>query len=110
VHGFVNNIHQFMDAADLVVTKPGGLTSNEILAKGKPMMLVAPIPGQEQRNCEYLLEEGAAVRLYDAAWHFRTLFADPERMRAMQANARRIARPKAAANIAQHLLASLENA
>ena len=113
VHGFVNNIHQFMDAADLVVTKPGGLTSNEILAKGKPMMLVAPIPGQEQRNCEYLLEEGAAVRLYDAAdaaWHFRTLFADPERMRAMQANARRIARPDAAANIAQHLLASLENA
>ncbi|WP_028451506.1 MGDG synthase family glycosyltransferase [Chitinilyticum aquatile] len=111
VHGFVSNIHQLMDAADLVVTKPGGLTTNEILAKGKPMALVAPIPGQEQRNCEFLLEEGAAVRLYDAgdaAWYFSQLLGNTDKIRAMQASARRIARPHAAEQIARCLLAELK--
>ena len=110
VLGFVNNIHQYMDAADLIVTKPGGLTTTEILAKGKPMALVAPIPGQEQRNCEYLLEEGAAVRLHDvadAAWYLQRWLGDAERMAGMQASARRIARPHAARDIAQALQASL---
>lgn len=113
VHGFVTNIHELMDAADLVVTKPGGLTTNEILAKGRPMALVAPIPGQEQRNAEYLLEEGAAVRLHDvadAAWHLQRWLGDRERMAAMQAAAQRIARPQAAADVAQRLVAALEAA
>jgi processive 1,2-diacylglycerol beta-glucosyltransferase len=108
VVGFVNNIHDHMDAADLIVTKPGGLTTTEILAKGKPMALVAPIPGQEQRNCEHLLEEGAAVRLHevaDAAWYLQRWLHDAPRMAHMQANARRIARPHAAQVIAQALQA-----
>ncbi|MBX3625909.1 MAG: galactosyldiacylglycerol synthase [Rhizobacter sp.] len=110
VHGFVTNIHQLMDAADLVVTKPGGLTTNEVLAKGKPMALVAPIPGQEQRNCDYLLEEGAAVRLHDepdAAWHLTRWLHDAARMADMRANAERIARPQAAADVARRLVAAL---
>ncbi|TDM08898.1 MAG: hypothetical protein C4K60_05900 [Ideonella sp. MAG2] len=110
VHGFVNNIHELMDAADVVVTKPGGLTTNEVLAKGKPMVLMAPIPGQEQRNCEFLLEEGAAVRLYDeadTAWYLQTLLDDKAKVQRMTANALRIARPQAAADIAQTLLGSL---
>jgi processive 1,2-diacylglycerol beta-glucosyltransferase len=113
VHGFVTNIHELMDAADLVVTKPGGLTTNEILAKGKPMALVAPIPGQEQRNCDYLLEEGAAVRLHDesdAAWHLARWLGDPGRMAQTQANARRIARPHAATDVARRLLSALPGA
>ncbi len=113
VHGFVNNIHQLMDAADLVVTKPGGLTTNEILAKGKPMALVAPIPGQEQRNCDYLLEEGAAVRLHDvsdAAWHFDRWLRHSARMEEMSSNAQRIARPHAAAHVASRLVAALGDA
>jgi processive 1,2-diacylglycerol beta-glucosyltransferase len=111
VHGFVGNIHQLMDAADLVVTKPGGLTTNEILAKGKPMALVAPIPGQEQRNCDYLLEEGAAVRLHDvadAAWHLQRWLGDAQHMARMQANAVRIARPRAAQDVAARLLSELK--
>jgi len=110
VYGFVTNIHELMDAADLVVTKPGGLTTNEILAKGKPMALVAPIPGQEQRNCDYLLEEGAAVRLHDvgdAAWHFNRWLGDPALMDRMRAQARRIARPHAAHDVARRLLSAL---
>jgi processive 1,2-diacylglycerol beta-glucosyltransferase len=110
VHGFVTNIHELMDAADLVVTKPGGLTTNEILAKGKPMALVAPIPGQEQRNCDYLLEEGAAVRLHDvgdAAWHLRRWLANAEQMDRMRRNAERIARPQAAGDVARRLVQAL---
>ncbi len=107
VYGFVNNMHELMDAADLIVTKPGGLTTTEILAKGKPMALVSPIPGQEQRNCEYLLEEGAAMRLYDvsdAAWHLKTWLADAPRMRRMHMAATTIARPHAARDIARSLI------
>jgi processive 1,2-diacylglycerol beta-glucosyltransferase len=110
VFGFVNNMHELMDAADLIVTKPGGLTTTEILAKGKPMALVAPIPGQEQRNAEYLLEEGAAVRLYDvadAAYHLQRWLADPVRMSRMAAAARAIARPFAAQEIAAMLVETL---
>ena len=51
-----------MSAVDLVVTKPGGLSVSECLAKAKPMLLVSPIPGQEERNADYLLEAGAAIK------------------------------------------------
>ncbi|MFT3867200.1 MAG: glycosyltransferase [Nibricoccus sp.] len=110
VYGFVNNMHELMDAADLVVTKPGGLTTMEVLAKGKPLALVAPIPGQEQRNAEYLLEEGAAVRLYDtadAAYYLRRWLADPVRIRRMSAAAQAIAKPFAAREIASMLVETL---
>ena len=110
VYGFVSNMHELMDAADLIVTKPGGLTTTEILAKGKPMALVAPIPGQEQRNCEYLLEEGAAVRLYDVgdtAHYLEKWLGDESRMKRMAAAARAIAQPDAAKTIAAALLARL---
>ena len=110
VYGFVSNMHELMDAADLIVTKPGGLTTTEILAKGKPMALVAPIPGQEQRNCEYLLEEGAAVRLYDvgdSAHYLEKWLGDAARMKRMSAAARSIAQPDAAKTIAAALRARL---
>ena len=110
VFGFVTNMHELMDAADLIVTKPGGLTTTEILAKGKPMALVAPIPGQEQRNAEYLLEEGAAARLYDvadAAYYLQRWLSDAVRMRRMAASAQAIARPLAAQDIASMLVETL---
>ena len=50
-----------MDAADCIVTKPGGLTTSESMAKGLPMVIVNPIPGQEQRNAEFLVNQGVAV-------------------------------------------------
>jgi processive 1,2-diacylglycerol beta-glucosyltransferase len=74
------------------------------------MALVAPIPGQEQRNCEYLLEEGAAVRLYDvgdAAHYLDQWLGDESRMKRMAAAARSIAQPDAAKTIAAALLARL---
>ncbi len=62
-YGYVNNVDVFMDAADCIVTKPGGLTTSEALAKGLPMLMNNPVPGQEDRNVEFLLNAGAAVKI-----------------------------------------------
>ena len=59
--GFVDNVDVLMDASDIIVTKPGGLTVSEAIAKRLPIILVDPIPGQEDRNREFLLNNGLAV-------------------------------------------------
>ncbi len=108
VHGFVSNIHVMMDACDLVISKPGGLTTSEVLAKGRPMLVINPIPGQEQRNCETVLEAGAAARLFeveDAYFKVKSLLEDREHLARMSGQARRMGRPGAAAEIVADILA-----
>lgn len=108
VFGRVANMHELLDAADLVITKPGGLSTSECLAKGRPMLITDPIPGQEQRNCEYLLERGAARRLYDpvdAPVVVARLLDEPGRLDQMRENVARIGKPHAARDIARHILA-----
>ena len=65
-YGYVNNVDVFMDAADCIVTKPGGLTTSEALAKGVPMIMSNPVTGQEDRNVEFLLNTGAAMKISKA--------------------------------------------
>ena len=60
--GFTTEMDELMTVADLFVGKPGGLTTSEVLSKGLPMVVINPIPGQEERNSDHLLEEGAAIR------------------------------------------------
>ncbi len=62
VLGFVHDVHDWMHAADVLVTKPGGLTTSEALAAGTPLVLLRPLPGQEERNAKYLVSHGAALR------------------------------------------------
>ncbi len=62
-YGYVDNVDVFMDAADCIVTKPGGLTTSEALAKELPMIMSNPVPGQEDRNVEFLLNAGAALKV-----------------------------------------------
>ncbi len=64
-YGYVDNVDVFMDAAECIVTKPGGLTTSEALAKGLPMIMNNPVPGQEDRNVEFLLNAGAALKISD---------------------------------------------
>lgn len=111
VYGFVNNMHELVDAADVVVSKPGGLTASEVMAKGCPMIIIDPIPGQEQRNCEMLLEAGAAMRLFDTAdlpYKLETLLGDPARLARLKDNARSIGRPHAARDIVRDIVCNLE--
>jgi processive 1,2-diacylglycerol beta-glucosyltransferase len=100
--GFTITVERVMSASDLVVTKPGGLTVSECLARHKPMLLVSPIPGQEERNADYLLEAGAALKAADGAtleYKLGQLLANPARLRAMSEAAHKIARPHAAQDV-----------
>lgn len=63
--GFVDNVDVMMDASDCIITKPGGLTTSEFLAKGIPAIILNPIPGQEERNMEFLVNNGLAVMVTD---------------------------------------------
>jgi processive 1,2-diacylglycerol beta-glucosyltransferase len=67
VLGFTDQMDELLIAADLVVSKPGGLTTSETLARGAAMAIVNPIPGQESRNSDYLLEQGAAIKINNIA-------------------------------------------
>jgi processive 1,2-diacylglycerol beta-glucosyltransferase len=108
--GFTTTVERVMTAADLVVTKPGGLSVSECLAKQRPMVLVSPIPGQEERNADYLLESGAAVKAVDGAtltFKVSQLLAEPRRLVAMSAAAARIGRPQAAADVVALISAAI---
>ncbi len=60
-YGFVDNVDVMMDASDFIITKPGGLTTSELLAKNLPAVIMNPIRGQEDRNTEFLVNNGAAI-------------------------------------------------
>jgi processive 1,2-diacylglycerol beta-glucosyltransferase len=92
-----------MAASDLLVGKAGGLTVSEALARQLPMAIIEPIPGQEERNADHLLERGAAIRcnnLAVAAWKIAELLDDPARLERMRAASSSLARPRAALEIA----------
>jgi len=108
--GFTSEVPRLMAAADLVVTKPGGLSTSECMAMGVPMIVSAPIPGQEERNADYLLENGAALKAIDdlALEHrLRLLQAEPERLAVMRANAKSLGRPHAARDAIRIVLRTL---
>ena len=95
-----------MSAADLMIGKPGGLTTSESLIKGLGWVVVNPIPGQEERNAIYLLEQGAGVwcdNLHTLAFKVRSILEEPRRLPSMHHNALRLARPDAGAIIARYV-------
>jgi processive 1,2-diacylglycerol beta-glucosyltransferase len=99
-------MHELMRAADLSIGKPGGLTSSEALACALPMAIVHPVPGQEERNSDHLLEWSAAIRLNSPeslGWRVAALLSDRSRLDAMRAAARARARPFAADAIVEDL-------
>jgi processive 1,2-diacylglycerol beta-glucosyltransferase len=107
VLGFTDVIHELMAVADLVVTKPGGLTSSETLASGAAMVIVNPIPGQEARNSDFLLEHSAAVKINNTATleHKLTeLLRNPDRIAKLKSAARSLGRPNAAFDVARRAL------
>ena len=107
VVGFTDQIDELMAGADLVVSKPGGLTTSEVLARQAVMVIVNPIPGQESRNSDFLLENGAAVKannLPTLTHKVGSLLDDPERLARLRTNAGRIARPRAAFDVAEKAL------
>jgi len=104
VIGFTNQMASYMAAADLLIGKPGGITSAEALASGLPMVLVNPIPGQEERNADYLLEQGVAVRCRypeQLGWKVAAMLGDEESLKRRSEVAKRISRGNGAVAVAQ---------
>jgi processive 1,2-diacylglycerol beta-glucosyltransferase len=105
--GFTDKMRELMAVADLLVTKPGGLTVSEALACGLPMALVSPIPGQEERNSDYLLENGAAVKANAPAaltGKIEALLSSEARLDGMRRRARKLGHPRAAFAVAREAL------
>lgn len=105
--GFTDRVERLMACADLVVTKPGGATSAECLAMGLPMIVNVPIPGQEEHNANYLLEQGVALKASDLStleYRVRHLLAHPGQLQAMAARARALGRPHAAMQVLETVL------
>ena len=104
---FTSSIERVMACSDLAVTKSGGLTTSECLAMGLPMLVVSPIPGQEERNADVLLEHGAAMKAFDDAgveYKLRRILEDPARLAAMKESTHRLAKPFAAEDILRAVL------
>lgn len=100
---FVDNVYDYMHAADAFVTKPGGLSAAEALVAGIPMVLCKPLPGQEERNARVLSEAGAAVRarsIDELPSALTGILTDAGRRARMASAAKRLARPNAAGEAA----------
>ena len=108
VFGYTTRMPDLMKISDLFIGKPGGLTTAEALACGLPMVIVSPIPGQEERNSDHLLEEGVAVKCNEMAtipYKIDTLLDDPIRVEEMRRKAFALSRPDAARTIVRTLVA-----
>ena len=107
VTGFVDYVSTLMDAADCIITKPGGLTTSESLAKTLPMIIVNPIPGQEERNTEFLLNNGCAMATSKTVpieeCIYQLLMSDV-RLDAMRSCIRSVAKPDSAGELSRFLL------
>ena len=111
VFGYTTEISDFMAVASILLSKPGGMTTAEALARGLPMVILDPIGGQEERNSDVLLECGAALKCTELTLithKLRLLLDDPEKLQRMSNNARKLGRPNAAADIARIVMESPE--
>jgi len=107
VIGYTEEMHRWMAAATLLIGKPGGLTISEAMACGLPLVIVSPIPGQEERNSDHLLEKGMAIKCNEFTtlpYKVGRLLDDPERLQRMRGNALKWAKPDAAETIARTLV------
>jgi processive 1,2-diacylglycerol beta-glucosyltransferase len=105
--GFVDNVHELMSIAEMVVTKPGGITTAEALVRQLPMIIINPIPGQEAKNTEFLLSQNVAVEAEDASdvmLYVDEFFRNPEKLRCMREAARALGRPHASERAAESIL------
>jgi processive 1,2-diacylglycerol beta-glucosyltransferase len=109
VLGFSTNMHELMAVADLIITKPGGLTTSEALALGKPLFILNPIPGQEAANSDFLLERGAAAkvnRVEDLPFRIEKLLGS-KKLAEMARAAKSLGRPQSATAVCQEVLKRL---
>ena len=104
---YVTNVDELMEISTLIVSKPGGLTTSEVVAKGLPMIVINPLPGQEMYNTKFLTKKGIAIyveNVKDIHTHVEALLRDPQRLKMMSQAAGKEGRPWAADEIAKLIL------
>jgi processive 1,2-diacylglycerol beta-glucosyltransferase len=109
--GYTEQMDEYMRAADVVISKPGGLTTAEAMAAGVPMLVVNPIPGQEDMNSDMVLEHGAGIKAMhpvDVPHRLEELLSHPARLTAMRRNALALGKPQAAYDIARLVMDILD--
>ncbi|MDP2920780.1 MAG: glycosyltransferase [Candidatus Omnitrophota bacterium] len=110
VFGMTENVDELMEASDVIITKPGGLTTSEALTKNLPMIIIHPIPGQETKNTEFLLKQGVALRAEDGsdvAALIQELFSNSVKLDEMRKKADLIKKPDSAMDTARLILNSI---
>lgn len=106
VLGFTTEMDELMAASDLLLGKPGGLTTSEALSRGLALVIVNPIPGQEERNADHYLEEGVGIRCNNAltmTYKIKRLLDSPATLQAMREKSRQLAKPAAGKTIVDTL-------
>lgn len=104
---FTNKIPELMSISDLVVTKPGGMTTTESLASGLPMLIINPIPGQEEENAEFLESKGVGIWLKkndDISSVINNLLSNPEKLAKMKQNTKLLGNINSTKDICEILL------
>lgn len=112
IFDYTDKISELMSAADMLITKPGGLTITEALIKGLPIIITSAIPGQEERNADYLLNNGIAARVrknQNIVPIITQLIQSPSRLRHMSESAREKAKFNATKDICNLLINMAEN-
>lgn len=106
---FVDNIYELMDISDFIVSKPGGLTSSEALAKGVGILIVNPLPGQEEANTRYIENAGAGIYLKDDNINeiISKIKNDDNYIKNMKENSKKLGKPYATRDIVTIILNDL---
>ncbi len=110
VFGLTENVEELMEVSDIIITKPGGLTTSEALTKNLPMIIIHPIPGQETKNTDFLLQQGVALRAEDGddvAVLVQELFSNSVKLDEMRKKADLIKKPNSAKDTAQLILQAI---
>lgn len=107
VYTYTNKVPELMSISDLVVTKPGGLTSTESLASGLPMVIINPIPGQEEKNAEYLVSSCVAIWLKNddnCEKKIKDLLSNPDELKQMKIKSKLMAKKNSTRDICKIVL------
>jgi processive 1,2-diacylglycerol beta-glucosyltransferase len=112
VVGFVDNMHELMSFAHVIISKPGGLTVSEALRKSLPVIVIKPIPGQEQENSDYILENGLGLRANNLELvHYKVRKAlERKRYKTMRKNCKEFSFAHSAASVVDAMLQSMTSA
>lgn len=107
VLGYTNRIPEILSVSDIVISKPGGLTTTEAIVTSTPIVITSPIPGQEEHNSNYVLNNGLGYRLFDNADTLLTLksiIKNKERLEQVKHMQKVLAKPNAAHDICEEMI------